>query len=269
MNPPTEGTVIFDHELTRGGLAAIARGGVVLKKHFGAVSTVLCKDKLELITEADRAAEADIVESLLRRFPDHGILSEERPEIAAGAEYRWVLDPLDGTTNFAHGYPFFCVSLALQHRGVTIWGAVYDPLREELFQAARGQGARMNDCPIRVSTAAHLGEAMLCTGFPYDVHESPENNLDHFAGFLRTARAVRRDGAAALDLCYVAAGRFDGFWELKLRPWDFAAGCLIVSEAGGMVTRFDGAALSLDHGDVVASNTELHPQMLAVLAGTK
>lgn len=264
-----EGIAIFDHELSQGGLAAVARGGVVLKKHFGAVCSVDCKDNLELITEADRTAEAEIVETLRRHFPHHGILSEERPEIAPGAEYRWVLDPLDGTTNFAHGYPFFCVSLALQHQGVTIWGAVYDPLREELFQAARGQGSLLNDSPIRVSAAAHLGEAMLCTGFPYDVHDSPENNLDHFAGFLRTARAVRRDGAAALDLCYVAAGRFDGFWELKLRPWDFAAGCLIVSEAGGRVTRFDGAAVRLDHGDVVASNGGLHAQMLAVLADAK
>jgi len=217
------------------------------------------------VTDVDHRAEETVVGFLERVFPDFGILAEEREEIGARSGFRWILDPLDGTTNYAHGYPFFCVSLACQKDDAVVWGGVYDPLRDELFTAARGGGAFLNGARIAVSAVDRLDRAMLCTGFPYDVHDSRENNLNHFAAFVKTAQAVRRDGAAALDLCYVGAGRFDGFWEMKLKPWDMAAGCLVVQEAGGVVSDFDGNPLGLDRGAVLAAGSMLHPAMIAVL----
>ncbi len=241
----------------------------MLQRHFGTEHTITYKGKLDLVTEADRRSEDEIVGFLVREFPEHGILAEERSELPAGGSCRWILDPLDGTTNFAHGYPFYCVSLAFEQNGDTVWGAVHDPVRDEVFTAEQGAGAFLNGSRLSVSSTRQIEKAMLCTGFPYDVHESAENNIDHFVHFIKTARAVRRDGAAALDLCYVAAGRFDGFWEMKLKPWDLAAGCLVVCEAGGTVTGFDGSPLVLERGDVVASNTLLHKDMLNILMRKK
>ncbi len=248
------------------GLESLRRGADIVKTSYGRATGISHKGKLDLVTDTDRRAEECIVSFLQRETPHCGILTEERDEIAGSGAERWVLDPLDGTTNFAHGYPFFCVSLALERSGRVVWGAVLDPLRDELFSARNGQGAFCNGTPVRVSGPTELDQAMLCTGFPYDIHDSDVDNLDHFARLIKKARAIRRDGAAALDLCYVAAGRFDGFWEMKLKPWDLAAGALIVTEAGGRVSGFDGRDLSLGAGAVLATNGRLHSAMLDILA---
>ncbi len=222
------------------------------------------KGKLDLVTDVDRRSEEAIVEHLSARCPGDGILTEERAEIPSRTEGRWIIDPLDGTTNYAHGYPFFCVSIAFEYRGAVVWGGVYDPLRDELFSAGLNSGAVLNGKPAAVSRSAELGSSLLCTGFPYDVHETG-GNADNFLKFLRTARAIRRDGSAALDLCYVACGRFDGFWEMKLKPWDIAAGWLIVQRAGGTVTGFDGSASDPFRHDIVATNGAIHDSMVRVL----
>ncbi len=247
------------------GQEALRRGGAVLRKHFGTPRNIQYKGKLDLVTDADRRAEDTVVGFLAREFPTFGILAEERSEIEASSGRRWILDPLDGTTNYAHGYPFFCVSLALEEQGRIVWGGVYDPMREELFTARCNHGARLNSRRIRVSTVTRLDRALLCTGFPYDVHESSDDNLRHFTAFIKTAQAIRRDGSAALDLCYVGAGRFDGFWEMKLKPWDIAAGLLIVIEAGGAVTDFSGAPPVLTGGKILASNSHIHSSMVDIL----
>jgi myo-inositol-1(or 4)-monophosphatase len=255
-----------ERELIEIGLAAVRRGADVLKKSYGRATGIEHKGKLDLVTDVDRRAEEVIVSFLQQASPQCGILTEEQNEIAGNGTERWILDPLDGTTNFAHGYPFFCVSLALEQAGQTIWGAVLDPLRDELFSARLGAGANCNGTVLNVSGTAQLSQAMLCTGFPYDIHDSDVDNLDHFARLIKKARAIRRDGAAALDLCYVAAGRFDGFWEMKLKTWDMAAGALIVTEAGGRISGFDGRTLSLDSGAVLATNGRLHDAILDILA---
>ncbi|MCX8044957.1 MAG: inositol monophosphatase [Desulfobacterota bacterium] len=256
---------MVDTDIITAGIQALKQGGAVLRQHFGTIGAIEHKGKLDLVTDVDRRSEEAVVTFLSREFPSCGILTEEQPEIKSGSKCRWILDPLDGTTNYAHGYPVFCVSLAFEQETSLLWAGVYDPMRDELFTATRGHGATMNNQPLRVSTIDRLDRALLCTGFPYDVHDSAENNLDYFAAFITTAQAVRRDGSAALDLCYVAAGRFDGFWEMKLKPWDIAAGCLIVTEAGGMVTDFTGMPLDITHGNVLASNGCVHNAMLQIL----
>jgi myo-inositol-1(or 4)-monophosphatase len=256
----------MERDLTQIGLEAVRLGADVLKSSFGRTPSISYKGKLDLVTDVDRRAEERIVSFLQQESPHCGILAEEQAEISGQGSERWVLDPLDGTTNFAHGYPFFCVSLALERSGQTIWGAVLDPLRDELFSARHGQGANCNNTPISVSTTSQLDQAMLCTGFPYDVHDSAVDNLDHFARLIKKARAIRRDGAAALDLCYVAMGRFDGFWEMKLKPWDMAAGNLIVTEAGGRVSGFDGKKVCPASGAVLATNGRLHDNIRDILA---
>jgi len=220
----------------------------------------------DLVTDVDRACERLIVDAIRTERADDAILAEEgggRDD--PDAEWRWVIDPLDGTSNYAHGYPRFCVSIGVEHRGVAMVGVVYDPLLDELFSALRGRGARLNDRPLRVSAEARLDHAMLATGFAYDVHGSAEDNLDHFAAFVKVAQAIRRDGSAALNLCYVAAGRFDGYWELKLRPWDVAAGLLIVDESGGRTSDFSGRTHCASGREIVASNAHLHEAMLEIL----
>ena len=256
----------MERELIKIGLEAVRRGADVLKNSYGRTTGIEHKGKLDLVTDVDRHAEEVVVSFLQQASPQCGILAEEQNEIAGNGTERWILDPLDGTTNFAHGYPFFCVSLALEQAGQTIWGAVLDPLRDELFSARRGQGANCNGTPVKVSGTTQLSQAMLCTGFPYDVHDSNADNLDNFACLIKKARAIRRDGAAALDLCYVAMGRFDGFWEMKLKPWDMAAGNLIVTEAGGRISGFDGCKLCFDSGAVLATNGRLHDAIVAILA---
>jgi myo-inositol-1(or 4)-monophosphatase len=221
---------------------------------------------IDLVTEVDHACEALMVETLRAERPDDAVLAEEgRGQDRADAVWRWIIDPLDGTTNYAHGYPRFCVSIGVEHRGVRSVGVVYDPLLEELYTAVRGKGSFLNGRRLRVSEETELGRSLVATGFAYDVRESTSDNLDHFAAFVKNARAVRRDGSAALDLCYLAAGRFDGFWELQLHPWDVAAGFLIVEEAGGRVSDRAGGPPPRSGRDTVASNGHIHAAMLALL----
>lgn len=219
-----------------------------------------------LVTEVDRRSEAAIIEALSKAFPDHRILAEEGGEGSQKeSSYKWIVDPLDGTTNFAHGFPAFCVSIGLEVEGRVALGVVYDPLRQELFEAEAGKGAFLNGERLRVSRAAALDKALLVTGFAYD-QEGRRSNLDHFSRFAMRAQGIRRTGSAAIDLCYVASGRIDGFWELKLFPWDVAAGSLIVAEAGGRVTDFAGHPYSIYSDKILASNGLVHEAMIAVLA---
>jgi myo-inositol-1(or 4)-monophosphatase len=226
---------------------------------------------VDLVPDTDRDAEALIVGHLRRAFPDHVIVAEEASSgvtIAppAADRYAWYLDPLDGTTNFAHAFPHFCVSLALAHGTELLVGIVYDPMRDELFAARRGGGATLNGAPIQVSGVDDLNRALLATGFPYDRRAHADFYLSFFAEFMQCAQGIRRGGSAALDLCYVACGRFDAFWEWKLRPWDTAAGTLIVREAGGSVSDFRGGAFDLFGEQALASNGRLHAAMIRVLA---
>jgi len=220
----------------------------------------------DLVTEADKRSEAIIVETITRRFPDHRILAEEGTGTGGMGEYRWIIDPLDGTTNFAHSYPLFCVSIAVERAGEMLVGVVFAPYMRELFVASRSEGATLNGRPLAVSGTTELPKALLCTGFPYRLDASANNNLSHWSNFVLRSQGTRRDGAAALDLCYVAAGRYDGFWEFSLSPWDMAAGALVVQEAGGIVTMPVGTPYTPESRDIVASNGHLHAAMLDTLA---
>ena len=246
----------------------IARdAGNLLVQKLG-VAKVTTKGDINLVTEADIAAENLIIERIRSYYPQHGILAEESGEAALlggkRSEWKWIIDPLDGTTNYAHGYPCFCVSIALERDGQLEIGVVYDPMRDEMFAAERGNGATLNDRKIRVSTVDELSGAMLCTGFPYNVRERPDFARD-FTNFTMNAQAVRRDGSAALDLAYVACGRFDGFWEDGLSPWDIAAGALLIFEARGRVTNFNDQPLDIYNEQVLASNGLIHDAMMKVL----
>ena len=253
----------------RDAAAELARdAGAILREGHGRAHAPERKGRIDLVTEYDRRSERLVLDGLRRRFPGHAVLAEESGAHAGGpGGVRWIVDPLDGTTNFAHNYPFFCVSIAAEVDGRLAAGVVYDPIRDELFAAAAGHGATRDGGPIRVSDVARVEDALLVTGFPYDVREHPERSLPHFAAFLTRAQAVRRDGSAALNLSYLACGRFDGFWEVGLSPWDVAAGTLLVREAGGRVTDYDGGAARLDGREILASNGRVHEEMRAVLAG--
>ena len=226
------------------------------------------KGEIDLVTEVDIECERMFRAILADRFPDHDILAEEFGGASSthGARHRWIFDPLDGTTNYAHGLPIFCSSLGIEIDGCLEVAAVYDPTRKELFTAERGVGAFVNGNRLHVSGTGALIDALLVTGFPYDVHTRSEDLVGLFGAFLGRARAVRRLGSAALDLCYVAAGRFDAFWEQFLKPWDVAAGALILEEAGGRITGMDGAAFDLSAGHLVASNGAIHADALRVIA---
>ena len=219
----------------------------------------------DLVTEMDARAEQLVVEALLAAFPDDGILGEEGSARPGRSGRRWIIDPLDGTTNYAHGVPMFCVGIGLEEHGRIVLGVVYEPSRDELYVAERGAGAWLNDARLTVSPTEALGASLLATGFPYDIRTTTETNLAQYAAFALRARAVRRFGSALLDLAYVAAGRFDGFWELRLSAWDVAAGGILVEEAGGRLTDLTGGPLDIDRPSVVASNGRIHDQMLAVL----
>ena len=244
------------------------KAGVLLKKKFNQKHEIHYKGKINLVTEADKMSEDLIIAAIKQTFPDHGILSEESPAIAGREKLRWIIDPLDGTTNYAHGYPVFCVSIALEKDGVVVLGVIYDPMREEMFVAVRGEGAHLNDNKLIVSSTRNISGSLLATGFPYDIRESKENNLNYFNAMAKKVQAIRRAGAAALDIAYVAAGRFDGFWELKLMPWDMAAGCLMVEESGGIVSDLFGGRWSISSPHVLVSNGLIQEQMITVFKKT-
>ncbi len=244
---------------------AALEAGKFLMEHFRTDFAVSHKGDVNLVTEIDVAAEELLVSRLLGAFPSHAALAEESRPNAARGSHTWIIDPLDGTTNYAHGFPIFCVSIGLEIDGELEWGIVYNPNLGEIFVARRGEGARLNNSPLGVSKVATLNESLLATGFPYDIRTSDLNNLDYFREFALRTQAVRRVGSAGLDLCYVAAGRFDGFWELKLSPWDCAAGYLMVREAGGRVTNFRGKLGSIYDRECVASNGLVHDEMLEVI----
>jgi len=247
------------------GEQAARAAGRLLLEHFRGSFGVALKGEIDLVTDIDLAAEQAIVSCLRAEFPDHAIIAEESHSRAGHGDVTWIIDPLDGTTNYAHGFPVFSVSIAVEVAGIVEWGMVHHPVLDESFIARRGAGARLNGAPIEVSRTDMLGESLLATGFPYDIRTSPDNNLDYFREFALRARGIRRAGSAALDLCYVAAGRFDGFWELKLNPWDCAAGYLMVREAGGLVTNLRGDFGSIYDRECLATNSKIHEPMMAVL----
>jgi myo-inositol-1(or 4)-monophosphatase len=225
------------------------------------------KGVVDLVTDTDRQCEQTIVKILTRRFPKHSILAEEETLLQQhDNSYRWIVDPLDGTTNFAHGYPHFCVSIALEHENEIIIGLVYDPVRGECFQAIKNHGATLNGTSIRCSTVDDLDKALLATGFPYDRRDNADFYLRYFRAFLTRCQGIRRNGSAALDLCYVACGRIDGYWELKLKPWDIAAGSLIIAEAGGLLSDFRGQRFNINGNETLAANALIHGQMTRIAA---
>jgi myo-inositol-1(or 4)-monophosphatase len=248
-----------------GAATAIAReAGQVLLEHRGRVA-IEYKGEADLVTAADRGSEALILARLRERFPDHAIVAEEGARQESASGYRWLVDPLDGTTNYAHGLPIFAVSMGLEYEGEVIAGVVHNPALQETFTAARGQGAFLNGAPIRVSPQGELSEALLATGFPSQKrHRNP--NIHFYQYFSLRTHGMRRLGSAALDLCYTACGRFEGFWELNLKPWDTAAGQLVVTEAGGRVSDMLGGRYRLDSPEIVASNGKLHAEMIAAFA---
>lgn len=242
--------------------------GAILASGYEQEHQLDYKGEIDLVTEIDRRSEDFLVGELRRRYPGHQILAEEGGG-EDGGDCQWYIDPLDGTVNYAHGVPFFCVSIAYAEQGVLALAAVYDPLRGEMFSAERGKGAWLNRRRLAVRPQPELQRSLLVTGFPYDIRRTPANNLDHFSRFATLCQGVRRLGSAALDLCYVAAGRFDGYWELTLKPWDLAGGALIAREAGAMVTAITGShQLLAPPYSVLAASPELHAIMAATLAGT-
>lgn len=246
----------------------IAReAGGVLKHYMSREKQVELKGRANLVTVADKESEALLIRRIHEKYPDHAILAEESGASGAG-EAQWIIDPLDGTTNFAHQYPFFCVSIGFERNGEVLCGAVYDPYREELFSGARGLGSYLNGERLRVSDCGKLGNGLLTTGFPYGVREKIKIAMSQFEAFIIESQAVRRGGSAALDLCYTAMGRCDGFWEMDLHPWDTAAGVVILEEAGGRVTDFGGNKFSIYGKEVLASNGKIHEEMRTVLRVT-
>jgi myo-inositol-1(or 4)-monophosphatase len=249
-------------------IEAVVHAGDVQMSRVGAAMQIEKKGTIDLVTETDREIEREFRALIAGRFPEHKVLGEEFSDPAERdqvPEFCWVFDPIDGTTNFAHGLPIFCSSLALEINGTAVVAAVYDPNRRELFTAERGRGAWMNGVPMRVSSAETLIDALLCTGFHYDVQKDPDALIGLFAHFVSVSRAVRRLGSAAIDLCYVGAGRLDGFWEVRLGPWDISAGALIVEEAGGRITTTEGGRFTSRQGNVLASNGRLHDAMVQAI----
>ncbi|MCY1075550.1 inositol monophosphatase family protein [Archangium lansingense] len=240
--------------------------GKVLAERFLGERTIEYKGGIDLVTDADRAAEAAVLGFIRQRYPGHAVLAEESGA-SQGSGLRWIVDPLDGTTNYAHRVPHFCVSVGVEGPGGVLAGAIYNPMLDELFSAARGEGATLNGRPLRASGCTELSQALLCTGFPYDVHQKPEGPMGLLRRFIVRAQGIRRTGSAALDLAYVAAGRFDGFFEFGLKPWDVAAGSLLVQEAGGAMVRIDGVPFQVGIGDVLACAPGLASALIAESQG--
>jgi myo-inositol-1(or 4)-monophosphatase len=246
-------------------LAAAWEAGRMLRENFHVPPEINYKGEVNLVTNFDERSQQMIFERLSKRFPAFDFLAEEGLDQGKGRDFRWVFDPLDGTTNYAHGFPVFSVSIALERRGQIVCGVVYDPMREETFSGIKDKGAFLDGKKIEVSRIDDLDKSLLATGFPYDLRESEENNIVHFNNFLTRAQAIRRCGSAAIDLCYVACGRFDGFWELKLQPWDVAAAGLILHEAGGRLSDFQAREFSIYSQETLGTNGLIHGQMLDVL----
>ncbi len=245
------------HEMAR-------EAGSLLMSYFGKVE-IEYKGDVDLVTQADRSAEELIVGRIRKQWPDHDLIGEEGSRTETGSDFRWYIDPLDGTTNFAHGFPVFCVSLGLEYKNELIAGVVYDPTRDELFSAEKGSGSQLNGRAIHVSKTARLAQSLLGTGFPsHKRHKNP--NIHFYHQLTLRSHGVRRAGSAALDLCSVACGRYDGFWELNLNSWDCAAGVLFVQEAGGKVTNFTGAPFAIDSREVLATNGLIHEEMQKEIA---
>ncbi len=244
---------------------AAREAGRFLAERFHGSLKIEKKGQVNLVTDVDRRSEELLKKIILSEFPDHGFIAEEGTESGTDSDYLWLVDPLDGTTNYAHGFPVYCVSIALLKKGEIITACIYNPNLDECFMAEAGSGGFLNGERIAVSKTESLDDSLLATGFPYDIRESDDDNLKEFTAFYKKARAVRRAGAAALDLAYVACGRFDGFWEFKLAPWDIAAGILLVEEAGGKISSWTGEECDLFKGEILASNGLIHERMVEVL----
>jgi myo-inositol-1(or 4)-monophosphatase len=251
--------------IRRVAVGAAYRGGRVLREHFGNPHSVAKKGPIDLVTEADTGSEAAVLSVIQANFPAHSILAEESGRRRGDPDRRWIIDPLDGTTNYAHHVPVFSVSIAFEHKGRTAAGVVLNPITEELFAATAGGGATLNGRPIRVSGTPAVADALLVTGFPYTFKENWDRIGPRFDRCLHAAQGVRRYGSAALDLCFVACGRFDGYWEENLHPWDTAAGALILREAGGRTTDFSDAPHVPDAPEILATNGAIHPEMITLL----
>ncbi len=249
----------------RTATAAAYKAARILQSRFGNISRVRKKDAVEIVTEADTESEKEIITTIQARFPEHGFLGEECGLKAGSAEYRWVIDPLDGTVNFAHRIPIFSISIALTYRNDIILGIVLNPVDGELYSAVRGQGAQLNGRPIQVSSTDAISDSLLVTGFPYNIRQVFEPVMIRYGNCLKASQAVRRLGSAALDLCYMAGGRFDAFWEQYLKPWDAAAGVLIAAEAGAKVTTFLNQPYRIGDEEILATNGHIHDEMLGLL----
>jgi len=245
------------------------KSGKLIIYYSGKKLEIEFKGKIDIVTEADKKIEEFIIKEIKKEFPDSNIIAEESDLKKKKSELEWIIDPIDGTTNFYHGFPFFCVSIAVMYRGNVVLGFVYDPIRDEIFEAVKDEYASLNGKTISVSGIDSLDKALLATGFPYDIRESSDNNINYFNHLLLKAQAIRRAGSAALDLCYVACGRFDGFWEIKLKPWDTAAAALILSEAGGKVTDMENIEKPIIYKEVVGSNRLIHKELVTELNAAK
>jgi myo-inositol-1(or 4)-monophosphatase len=246
-------------------VAAAKEAGRIQKRQFGKRTQVEYKGETNPVTEVDKLSEEAIVRIILESFPDHDVLTEETPFEGKGSPFRWIIDPLDGTTNYIRGFPSFAVSIGLEVEETMQVGVAYQPILDELFCAVKGKGATLDGRKIHVSEVNLLDQSFLCTGFPYSIRENPDLYLSYFREFIIRSFALRRPGAAVIDLCYVAAGRFDGFWEMRLHAWDVAAGSLIVTEAGGKVTDFRGQSFDIYSDEMLASNGLIHDEMLQVM----
>ncbi len=251
--------------IKRVGISAAYKGGEVIRSYLGRISKISKKGAIDLVTEADIASEKAVIETIRSQFPHHAVLSEESGMNKGETDYQWIIDPLDGTTNFAHELGIFSVSIAFALEGNVVTGIVFNPESKELFTATAGKGAELNGKPINVSNTEAVSESLLVTGFPYNFKEIFDPLIARFSNCLRASQAVRRLGSAALDLCFVACGRFDGFWEQNLNPWDTAAGMLIAKEAGAKVTDFSDRPFSIDKKEILATNSKIHSEMISLL----
>jgi myo-inositol-1(or 4)-monophosphatase len=265
MTTETNNFQMDNHLLLEDAVRIARLAGTLLRDNLNSDFAMEYKGEVDIVTEMDRRAQGIIEAEIRTRYPNHGILAEEGLNEKGTGGYLWVVDPLDGTTNYAHGFPIFSVSIAVMHKGRAVCGVVYNPVSEEIFKAIAGQGAFLNAYRIDVSATSKLDRSLLATGFPYNIRETADTNLDYFSRFAVSTQGIRRCGSAALDLCFVAAGRLDGFWELNLKPWDIAAGALVVREAGGVITDFSGRDIDQDGSRVVASNGSIHQEMLELI----